>query len=62
MTAPDLGRGLGVLGGGHMGRALVEALIKQGADRSRVKIAETSMPWSPTAVSSSRTSTPSSLP
>lgn len=44
MTAPDLGRGLGVLGGGHMGRALVEALIKQGADRSRVKIAETSMP------------------
>jgi len=44
MTAPDLGRGLGVLGGGHMGRALVEALIKQGADRSRIKIAETSTP------------------
>jgi pyrroline-5-carboxylate reductase len=42
MTAPDLGRGLGVLGGGHMGRALVESLLKQGVDRSRIKIAETS--------------------
>lgn len=42
MTAPDLGRGLGVLGGGHMGRALVESLLKQGVDRSQVKIAETS--------------------
>lgn len=42
MTAPDLGRGLGVLGGGHMGRALVESLLRKGADRSRIKIAENS--------------------
>jgi len=31
-----------VLGGGRMGRALVESLLKQGVDRSRIKIAETS--------------------
>lgn len=42
MTAPHPFRGLGVLGGGHMGRALIEALIKQGVGRSRIKIAETS--------------------
>jgi pyrroline-5-carboxylate reductase len=41
MTAPDLGRGLGVLGGGHMGRALIESLLKRGADRSRLKVVET---------------------
>jgi len=41
MTAPDLGQGLGVLGGGHMGRAIVEALLKRGVDPSRIKIAET---------------------
>lgn len=42
MTAPDLGRGLGVLGGGHMGRALVESLLKKGVNQSRITIAETS--------------------
>lgn len=42
MTAPDLGRGLGVLGGGHMGRALVEALLRRGANPSQIKIAEAS--------------------
>jgi len=41
MTAPDVGHGLGVLGGGHMGRALVEALLNRGVHPSRVKMAET---------------------
>ena len=47
MTAPDLGRGLGVLGGGHMGRALIESLLKRGADRSRLKVVETLVSTAP---------------
>jgi len=41
MTVPYPFRGLGVLGAGYMGRALVKALINQGVDRSQIKAAET---------------------
>jgi pyrroline-5-carboxylate reductase len=40
MTSPDLGRGIGFLGGGHMGRALIAALLRAGADRARIFVAE----------------------
>lgn len=40
MTNPDLGRGIGFLGGGHMGRALIAALLRAGADRTRLFVAE----------------------
>jgi pyrroline-5-carboxylate reductase len=40
MSSPDLGRGIGFLGGGNMGRALVAALLRSGSDRARIQIAE----------------------
>lgn len=40
MTPPELGRGIGFLGGGNMGRALVAALLRSGAERSRIFVAE----------------------
>ena len=40
MSSPDLGRGIGFLGGGNMGRALVAALLRSGSDRAHIQIAE----------------------
>lgn len=40
MTAPDLGRGIGFLGGGNMGRALIAALLRAGADPRLIRVAE----------------------
>jgi pyrroline-5-carboxylate reductase len=40
-ATPDIGRGIGFLGGGHMGRALVAALLRAGADRSRIVVFDT---------------------
>ena len=40
MTIPDLGRGIGFLGGGHMGRALIAALLRRGFEPSRLLVAE----------------------
>jgi pyrroline-5-carboxylate reductase len=39
-TPPDIGRGIGFLGGGHMGRALVAALRGAGADPQRIIVFE----------------------
>ena len=35
-TPPDIGRGIGFLGGGHMGRALVAALRGAGVDPQHI--------------------------
>jgi pyrroline-5-carboxylate reductase len=40
MSSPDLGRGIGFLGGGNMGRALVAALLRSGSDRAQILVAE----------------------
>ena len=40
MTTPDPGRGIGFLGGGHMGRALIAALLRSGVDPTRIVVAE----------------------
>lgn len=40
MTVPDFGRSIGFLGGGHMGRALLAALLRSGVDRRRITVAE----------------------
>jgi pyrroline-5-carboxylate reductase len=40
MSSPDLGRGIGFLGGGNMGRALVAALLRSGCDRAHIQVAE----------------------
>ena len=40
-TPPDIGRGIGFLGGGHMGRALVAALRGAGVDPQRIIVFET---------------------
>jgi pyrroline-5-carboxylate reductase len=40
-TPPDIGRGIGFLGGGHMGRALVAALRGAGVDPQRIIVCET---------------------
>ena len=37
-TPPDIGRGIGFLGGGHMGRALVAALRAKGYQVSEVEL------------------------
>lgn len=44
MTAVEAGQGIGVLGGGHMGRALLESLLRRGVERSRLHVAEGSEP------------------
>lgn len=44
MTAVEAGQGIGVLGGGHMGRALLESLLRRGVERSRLYVAEGSEP------------------
>lgn len=40
-TPPDIGRGIGFLGGGHMGRALVAALRGAGVEPQRIIVFET---------------------
>jgi len=40
-TPPDIGRGIGFLGGGHMGRALVAALRGAGVDPQHIIVFET---------------------
>lgn len=40
-TPPDIGRGIGFLGGGHMGRALVAALRRAGVDPQHIIVFET---------------------
>lgn len=40
-TPPDIGRGIGFLGGGHMGRALVAALRGDGVEPQRIIVFET---------------------
>lgn len=40
MTDSDSGRSIGFLGGGHMGRALLAALLRAGVDRRRIAVAE----------------------
>ena len=44
MTAVEAGQGIGVLGGGHMGRALLESLLRRWVERSRLHVAEGSEP------------------
>lgn len=44
MTAVEAGQGIGILGGGHMGRALLESLLRRGVERSRLHVAEGSEP------------------
>lgn len=40
MTTVDVGRGIGIVGGGHMGRALAESLLRSGVDRTTLYLAE----------------------
>ncbi|MFM2110929.1 MAG: pyrroline-5-carboxylate reductase [Gammaproteobacteria bacterium] len=44
MTAPDLGRGIVFLGGGNMGRALIAALLRAGANPSLIRAIESHPP------------------
>jgi len=40
MTAPDLGRGIGFLGGGNMGRALIAGLLRAGTHPALIRVIE----------------------
>jgi len=40
MRAPDLGRGISFLGGGNMGRALIAALLRVGANPALIRVIE----------------------
>lgn len=44
MTVPDIGRGIGFLGGGNMGRALISSLLRRGVEPKKILVTEAHAP------------------